>query len=232
MEKKNTILLTVIAVATLLVAVVGATFAYFTAAATGTGTGTASTGTTANVGDNEIALTHTGDTADVAYPGGLMVAGAKIEATTTGANTLNAAYTLNATVDTTGLSAGTSVKWTIYESDTAVTENLVTGCKLVEEPLADQPNVKKYYYEADSCKLATGIKGTEVQSATITDHSNVTNINLNEALNGVTATTAKTTYYYLVVEYINADTAQNDDQGATISAQFVTPTNPVFTTAS
>ena len=31
MEKKNTILLTVIAVATLLVAVVGATFAYFTA---------------------------------------------------------------------------------------------------------------------------------------------------------------------------------------------------------
>ena len=34
MEKKNTILLTVIAVATLLVAVVGATFAYFTATAT------------------------------------------------------------------------------------------------------------------------------------------------------------------------------------------------------
>ena len=36
MEKKNTLLLTVIAVATLLVAVVGATFAYFTATSTGT----------------------------------------------------------------------------------------------------------------------------------------------------------------------------------------------------
>lgn len=35
MEKKNTMLLTVIAVATLLVAVVGATFAYFTATSTG-----------------------------------------------------------------------------------------------------------------------------------------------------------------------------------------------------
>ena len=35
MEKKNTLLLTVIAVATLLVAVVGATFAYFTATSTG-----------------------------------------------------------------------------------------------------------------------------------------------------------------------------------------------------
>ncbi len=232
MEKKNTILLTVIAVATLLVAVVGATFAYFTAAGSGTGTGTASTGTTASVGDNKIVLTHTGDTADVAYPGGLMAAGAKIEATTTGDNTLNAAYTLNATVDTTGLSAGTTVKWTIYESETEVTENLVTGCKLVEEPLADQPNVKKYYYEADSCKLATGIVGTKVQEGTITDHANATSINVSEALNGVTKTTAKTTYYYLVVEYVNADAPQNDDQGATISAQFVTPTSPVFTTAS
>ena len=36
MEKKNTLLVTVIAVATLLVAVVGATFAYFNATATGT----------------------------------------------------------------------------------------------------------------------------------------------------------------------------------------------------
>lgn len=38
MEKKNTILLTVIAIATLLVAVVGATFAYFTATVTNEGT--------------------------------------------------------------------------------------------------------------------------------------------------------------------------------------------------
>ena len=49
-NKKNTILLTVIAVATLLVAVVGATFAYFTAQG-GTGTSanvTVTTGTAAS----------------------------------------------------------------------------------------------------------------------------------------------------------------------------------------
>jgi hypothetical protein len=40
MDKKNTMLLTVIAVATLLVAVVGATFAYFSVAATGQNTAT------------------------------------------------------------------------------------------------------------------------------------------------------------------------------------------------
>ena len=46
MDKKNTMLLTVIAVATLLVAVVGATFAFFTASNTATGTTSAETTTT------------------------------------------------------------------------------------------------------------------------------------------------------------------------------------------
>ena len=49
MEKKNTMLLTVIAVATLLVAVVGATFAYFSITATSNGK-TAATITAQNVG--------------------------------------------------------------------------------------------------------------------------------------------------------------------------------------
>jgi len=54
MDKKNTMLLTVIAVATLLVAVVGATFAYFTASNTATGSTTA-TVTTQAVGAVTIA---------------------------------------------------------------------------------------------------------------------------------------------------------------------------------
>ena len=45
MDKKNTLMLTVIAVATLLVAVVGATFAYFTATENATGTTTVTTKT-------------------------------------------------------------------------------------------------------------------------------------------------------------------------------------------
>jgi hypothetical protein len=50
MDKKNTLLLTVIAVATLLVAVVGATFAYFSVTATNTDTSSAITATTEAVG--------------------------------------------------------------------------------------------------------------------------------------------------------------------------------------
>ena len=50
MDKKNTMLLTVIAVATLLVAVVGATFAYFTASVTNSATSTAVQATSGNAG--------------------------------------------------------------------------------------------------------------------------------------------------------------------------------------
>ena len=49
MEKKNMVLLTVIAVATLLVAVVGATFAYFTATSTTTGNETTTSAKTAQL---------------------------------------------------------------------------------------------------------------------------------------------------------------------------------------
>ncbi len=55
MDKKNTILLTVIAVATLLVAVVGATFAYFSITATNSSSSTVITTTTGSIGT--VALT-------------------------------------------------------------------------------------------------------------------------------------------------------------------------------
>lgn len=67
-KKGNTVLLTVIAVATLLVAVVGATFAYFTATVTGNDTASSVVVSTAKVGTitytngNELTLTN-------AYPG-------------------------------------------------------------------------------------------------------------------------------------------------------------------
>lgn len=59
MDKKNTMLLTVIAVATLLVAVVGATFAYFAISGTADNANTTITGTTAEFTAGAIALTGT-----------------------------------------------------------------------------------------------------------------------------------------------------------------------------
>ena len=68
MEKKNMVLLTVIAVATLLVAVVGATFAYFTATSTTSGNETTTSATTAQLATLSWTAEDTGRSPQV-YPG-------------------------------------------------------------------------------------------------------------------------------------------------------------------
>ena len=74
MDKKNTMLLTVIAVATLLVAVVGATFAYFTASVTNSATSTAVQAGSGNAGTVVLNTVESGlkihlTATDMANPG-------------------------------------------------------------------------------------------------------------------------------------------------------------------
>ncbi len=75
MEKKNMVLLTVIAIATLLVAVVGATFAYFTATATpqGEGAGSKADITTAKLDGANVTFEGGNQLEMLTYPGGLAV---------------------------------------------------------------------------------------------------------------------------------------------------------------
>ena len=76
MERKNMVLLTVIAVATLLVAVVGATFAYFTASTSTTGQ-TEATVTTNKLDGANVTFNSTASKLELLdYPGGLAVYGA------------------------------------------------------------------------------------------------------------------------------------------------------------
>ena len=77
MERKNMVLLTVIAVATLLVAVVGATFAYFTASTTTTGSGNSTNVTTNKFDGATLTFKEAGKVFDMLdYPGGLGIYGA------------------------------------------------------------------------------------------------------------------------------------------------------------
>lgn len=234
MEKKNTILLTVIAVATLLVAVVGATFAYFTATTqTGTGAGTTATDTPTTVGGTNIELAPIANVegaADMKYPGGKMVVGGKVTASATGDNTYNMTYTVNAEIDTTALGSSTSeVKWTLYEVADEVTGKLVDSCHLDEVVDGNNSNNKNYSYSG--CTVNTGItSGTpvlgeakEVGTGTISTHTAKTTITAtDEALSGVKAGADQTTVYYLVVEYVNADTNQaGTDAGKAITASII-----------
>lgn len=235
MEKKNTILLTVIAVATLLVAVVGATFAYFTATTqTGTGAGTTATDTTTTVGGTNLELAPIANVegaADMKYPGGKMVVGGKVTASATGDNTYNMTYTVNAEIDTTALGSSTSeVKWTLYEVADEVTGKLVDTCHLDE--VADGNN-KNYSYSG--CTVNSGItSGTAVLgeakavgTGTISTHTAKTTITAtDEALSGVKAGTNQTTVYYLVVEYVNANSNQAvTDAGKAITASIISITD-------
>ena len=223
MEKKNTILLTVIAVATLLVAVVGATFAYFTASTTtGTGTGTAETGETTTLGSTSLDMStvSTQGASNMSYPGGMMVAAAKVTASVTGDQTYNMTYDVKFEVDTSALSGSTSeIKYTVYRVDSAVSGDLVTRCQYHEE---DDVKGKKYYYT--DCAAASGILGgTPVKTeTTISEHTEKTTVTISgETFSNVT--NAGDEYvYYLVVSYVNDDAADQTatDAGKTITAKF------------
>ena len=237
MEKKNTILLTVIAVATLLVAVVGATFAYFTATNETTGSGGTAQGTTStDLGSTSITMSSDGidGVSNMTYPGGIMVAGAKVEAKVTGAQSYNMSYNVNVKIDTTGLGASTStIKYTLYRvDDNAVAAPLIKAdsCEYHEEQAG---TTTKYYYTG--CAAADGIKAGDTVIATeeITVHNGeATTDTVSQTIENVTSAGA-TAYYYLVVEYVNAESDQSTtDAGKSISATIESISNGKATLVS
>lgn len=213
MEKKNTILLTVIAVATLLVAVVGATFAYFTATASTSGdgdsTGTVNTATVANIGLTSAAAGHSDD---MIYPGTMNYAAMSVVPTKTGTD--DAEYTLTYTVSgnvtlSEAFEAG-SVYYTVYRTTTAAATPV--SC----EDVVAAPGATGTQY-SQSCTISTDLtdSGEIVQARTA-----VTGTTADINITGETLTTnsGTTYYYYLVVEYPNTSSDQNADQQKTITA--------------
>lgn len=215
MEKKNTILLTVIAVATLLVAVVGATFAYFTATNKVTGSGKEATVTTNTVGAVSLETTPGVEIENVAeYPGGYIVASANVTATDADANNnFNVTYTLNATVNN---GTATPLNWTMYKLDAALVGDAVSGCKLAT---TQSGNTVQYSY-GETCKLnASFTEANKVgEGGTIAANKSAGTIEItSETLS--TANTGETAYYYLVIKYPDTGADQTTgDAGKTITA--------------
>ena len=192
MEKKNTILLTVIAIATLLVAVVGATFAYFTA-----------TVTTENEGNNTTTV-KTYALAQAKMDMGSLVEGNGVypgykavkEVTVTGScpegqtacEDVNAVITVTPNIPT---EFGTDVTWKLYKSATEIT------CTNSPQTTGGQ------YYDNSSCTIP------EAAEIVIDNGSTAA-----KTLDVVVESTTNDNYY-LVVEYANSDNyeAQNTQQG-------------------
>ena len=154
----------------------------------------------------------------MSYPGGIMIAGAKVTSTVTGDNSYDMTYAINATIDTSTWASSTSkLKWTLYEVDALVSDPLVTGCELDQTKLA-----QNQYSYGETCKAATAItEGTEIASSTedITAGSSETIKITNDQLKieDTSSTKSVTKNYYLVVEYPESEGDQNTDMGKTAS---------------
>lgn len=209
MEKKNMVLLTVIAVATLLVAVVGATFAYFSISTTNNfGGGTSDQGKTnitASDAANADAITITESseagsfTTEGVYPGHKEVAAIKVNAKSAQGTVPSIKITYNTTKNE---FADGSLKISLYKKDTEVTINdnyfactkKSVNSKLYEECANDTDN--------------SGL-GTEVTTVNLLKATTAYTLTASNAVNVSTA--GADTFYYVVVEFINTDANQNTD---------------------
>ncbi len=224
MEKKNTILLTVIAVATLLVAVVGATFAYFTATVTDNRNTDADSGktnlTTSNVAGTTTVANVDGEAgkftkADI-YPGHKEVAALSV--TASGEEGSKSIVDIIYDITENGLGAD-NVKVRVYRSTTARnigadnTTNFF-GCAAQTEPADDGTT---HFFE--TCTVTNDNEaaslGTLVNEVTLTGG---VQSNLKLATETITVGTTDTTnYYYVVVEFVNQDKDQNDVMNTTLT---------------
>lgn len=232
MEKKNMVLLTVIAIATLLVAVVGATFAYFTASISDTRDETNGNGT-ANITTGQVAGTTVVGNIDGAagkfeatavYPGHKEVAAIKITTTGAAGAKTGLAFVYDVTANTIG--AG-NVKVSIYKSTNKVetgTENYF-NCEKKSAPLEGSSTGETKFYE--ECTVNENTLGTIVGTSK-TLKGGVEKLTItNDTITTVTADTAEDTYYYAVVEFVDTGAEQNTDMAKTLTGTITVDAAPV-----
>ena len=205
MEKKNMVLLTVIAVATLLVAVVGATFAYFSISTTNNFGGGASDQGKTNITASDAATadqitiaqeSNAGSfTATGVYPGHKEVAGIKVTAKSAQSTAPSVKITYNTTAN--DFEDG-SLKISLYRKDTeeTVSENYFQCTK---------QSVEKKLYE--TCAKDESALGTNLVTTNIVKATDAYTLTAKDTVN--VSTTGANTFYYVVVEFINTGADQN-----------------------
>lgn len=222
MEKKNTVLLTVIAVATLLVAVVGATFAYFTATATTEGDAAGSTDVnTAKLANVTLNVSTIAGSNNVVYPGTMNFVGSSAKATVKQEAGAEAAeYTVSYTVTgkvTLGEAFAFPVNYSLYKVSAAAGVSDPVTCTTV-----DKTTVGSTVQYSQNCEVK-GELGAAVKTGVIAAGTTTADITHDATIDTDAATTD---YYYLVVEYPNdSGQSQDADQGKSIKVEIVSVEN-------
>ncbi|MCI8575449.1 MAG: hypothetical protein HFI09_03165 [Bacilli bacterium] len=213
MERKNTILLTVIAIATLLVAVVGATFAYFTATITdnrNTDPDSGKTNITAGQVANTTVVANVAGaagkfTAENVYPGHKEVAALQVTANGAAGSKTVVDFTYDVTTNDLGAN---NVKVSLYKSTTLIpTTTNYFECTPSVETVGDDTHY------SETCQ--TKSVGTLVKETTLTGGSQKVTIG-QDSITTTAANTDETVYYYVVVEFVNQNADQNAVMGKTL----------------
>lgn len=202
MEKKNVIFLSVIAVATLLTAVIGTTFAYFTANFTVSNkenaTSTVNTktlvGTTVTLGDKI-------DPGDAIYPGFRGVQKIEVKGTDTG--DVDGQVTLKVTPNI-PTDFGSDLEWTLYQSDKAA-----ITCEAPVTKTTTGVDGGNQVYQETTCSddvMASAAKAIATSSDT-TAKTTAT----------ITVKKGETHNFYLVVNFKNTTSNQVSLQGKTFT---------------
>ena len=210
MEKKNMVLLTVIAVATLLVAVVGATFAYFTAQSTTTGNSATTSATTRQLAALSWTARESGESPEV-YPG--YMAYQAYELSATGNGSANYKLTLDATVDpafnANAIEDQKDLTYAIYKTTTAKPE-YTTLFQPGDASVQTADNTTTY--------KITGAGFThDSLTPVVSERPLTTGIN-QEIVANAPINAGATEYYVLVIHFKESGAAQNDLQGKAFSA--------------
>ncbi len=238
MERKNTVLLTVIAVATLLVAVVGATFAYFTATNNGVDSSAGSSEvTTAKTAQVNLTSSTISGSNNVVWPGTMNYIGAKTTAEVkdsdgkpySGTDTFTITYEVKAKITLNGEQEDGfdfPVKYRLYELENDISSdagNKAVNCEdVVEDPQGTEIHYTQTCTESEELQAIT--EGNEnLKSGQIVAKTKDTDITWERTIEA--SSVPKTKYYYLVVEYPDSSgVSQNSDQGKTIKAEIVSIT--------
>ncbi len=194
----------------------GLSYAFFVATSTTTGSGSISSVDTATIssegiaGDGNISFSE----ADI-YPGHTAIASIKV--TGTGENT---PLLYNVIFEGTNTFT-TPINYTIYKVDSNI--DVSYSCEAKTQVVSGAMQ----YYEECSGNNITSL-GSPVKKGTISNGK--TTLLDNEVI--VTSPEGTVTYYYVVIEYPNQDTAQNADIGSTLSGTIKVESNGEYPTPS
>lgn len=208
MEKKNMILLTVIAVSTLLVAVVGATFAYFTATTTSQGNNTTTRVTTQQIAGTDWTATSKSGMSPAVYPGYMAYQEYLLDASTGEAGSI-AKYDLSiqGTIDA---AFNTDVTYEVY----AVTQSGAPTYTFNAGTSSQVTEGNQYRYSIAGASFDKGAQLTLVKSGTLTEGKTAIET-------GVTIDGGSKRYYVLVLKYANKEESQDTQQAKTFTAQLI-----------